>query len=131
MNGNTPYAGPENVTQAGRRASNDLPELSPDQKRELRQNISQIATETRRFLPDVYIVDADISHGAGGPRATVAVQPPVGRPVSAGFTAGADEIEDETIVDEDDRAEVAQGLAASAALQVKQAISEGVTPTAR
>jgi len=130
MNGNTPYAGPTDVTQAGRRASDDLPELSSEQKRTLRQNVSQIATETRRFLPDEYIVDADVSHSAGGPRATVAVQPPVGRPVSAGFTAATDDLEDD-LVDEEDRAEVARGLAASAALQVKQAISEGVTPTAK
>lgn len=131
MNGNNPYAGPSNVTQAGKRSDTDLPDLSSDQKRQLRRSVSQIAAATRDYLPDEYIVDADVSHSAGGPRATVAVQPPIGRPVSAGFTADLDAGEEDALVDEDDQTEVARGLAASAALQVKLAVSDGVTQTAR
>lgn len=131
MNGNNPYAGPSNVTQAGHRSESDLPDLSSDQKRELRRSVSQIAATTREYLPDEYIVDADVSHGASGPRATVAVQPPVGRPVSAGFTAELDTSDEPALVTDDDQAEVARGLAASAALQVKHAVSDNVSPTAR
>lgn len=131
MNGNTPYAGNPNVTQAGRRASEDLPELSTDQKRRLRQDVTRIAAETRQYLPSEYAVDADINHGAAGPMVTVAVQPPVGRPVSAGFSPEQDDLDAERIVNDDDCQEVARGLAASAAFQVKQAVSNDVTPTAR
>lgn len=131
MNGNTPYAGRPGTTQAGKRTSADLPDLSSDEKRRFRQDVSRIAARTREFLPDEYAIDSDISHGAGGPQARVAVQPPVGRPVSAGFTPEQDDFDADRIVDEEDAQEVARGLAASAALQVKQAVSDNVTPTAR
>ncbi|WP_440988775.1 DUF5811 family protein [Haloarchaeobius baliensis] len=131
MNGNTPYAGLPGSTQAGKRASADVPELTAEQKRRLRADVSRIAALTREFLPDEYVVDGDISNGVGGPQATVAVQPPVGNPISAGFTPDVDEFDDDDLIDPEDQAEVARGLAASAALQVKNAISESVTPTAR
>lgn len=131
MNGNTPYAGNPGITQAGRRSAGDLPELTTEQKRALRQNISRIASQTREFLPNEYVVDADVQNGAGGPQATVAVRPPVGHPVSAGFSPENDDFEEEPLIDAEDRSEVARGLAASAALQVKQAIQNDVTPTAR
>lgn len=129
MNGNTPYAGSPGVTQAGKRANADLPELTADQKQSLRDGVSRIATRTREYLPDEYVVGSELSTGAGGPQAMVAVQPPAGYPVSAGFAPDVDDLD--SGIDEDDRKEVAQGLAASAALQVKQAIQEDVTPTAR
>lgn len=131
MNGNTPYAGLPGSTQAGKRASADVPELTAEQKRRLRADVSRIAALTREFLPDEYVVDGDISQGVGGPQATVAVQPPVGNPISAGFTPDVDEFDDDDLIDPEDQAEVARGLAASAALQVKHAISDSVTPTAR
>ncbi|WP_435359550.1 DUF5811 family protein [Haloarchaeobius sp. DFWS5] len=131
MNGNTPYAGRPGVTQAGKRSSADVPELSTNQKRALRAEVSAIASRTREFLPDEYLVDGDVTQGVGGPQATVAVQPPVGSPVSAGFTPDIDDLEGDHLIDPDDQAEVARGLAASAALQVKLAISDSVTPTAR
>lgn len=131
MNGNNPYAGSSDVTQAGHRSDADLPDLSPEQKRRLRRNVSKIASTTREYLPNEFVVDAEVQHSAGGPRATVAVQPPVGRAVSAGFTADLEAGEDEALVNEEDRAEVARGLAASAALQVKLALSDGVDGTAR
>ncbi|MFC4408116.1 MULTISPECIES: DUF5811 family protein [Haloarchaeobius] len=131
MNGNTPYAGLPGSTQAGKRASADVPELTAEQKRRLRADVSRIAALTREFLPDEYVVDGDISNGVGGPQATVAVQPPVGNPISAGFTPDVDEFGDEDLIDPEDQAEVARGLAASAALQVKHAISDSVSQTAR
>jgi hypothetical protein len=131
MNGNTPYAGLPGSTQAGKRASADVPELTAEQKRRLRADVCRIAALTREFLPDEYVVDGDISNGVGGPQATVAVQPPVGNPISAGFTPDVDEFGDEDLIDPEDQAEVARGLAASAALQVKHAISDSVSQTAR
>jgi hypothetical protein len=131
MNGNTPYAGLPGSTQAGKRASADVPELTAEQKQRLRTDVSRIAALTREFLPDEYVVDGDLSNGVGGPQATVAVQPPVGHPVSAGFTPDVDEYDDDDLIDPEDQAEVARGLAASAALQVKHAISDSVTQTAR
>ncbi|USZ70387.1 DUF5811 family protein [Natronosalvus halobius] len=130
MNGNTPYGGLPGVTQAGHRAAADVPELSLEQKRTLQRTVSQIAARTRDFLPDEYIVDADVADGVSGPQALVAVQPPIGHPVSAGFTPDLENTP-EDLISADDRDEVARGLAASAALQVKQAVSDDVTPTAR
>jgi len=131
MNGNTPYAGTPGITQAGKRATADLPELTRDQKRTLRQDVSRIAARTREYLPSEYVVDSEISHGSGGPQVTVAVRPPVGHPVSAGFTPDEDDLDGEDLIAAEDRNEVARGLAASAALQVKQALGENSRPTAR
>ena len=131
MNGNNPYAGLPGSTQAGKRATADIPELTAEQKRTLRADVSRIAAQTREFLPDEYIVNGDVSQGVAGPQATVAVQPPVGNPISAGFTPDTDDFEKETLIEPEDQAEVARGLAASAALQVKQALSDSVQPTAR
>ena len=130
MNGNTPYAGLPGVTQAGQRASADVPKLTGEQKRSLHRDVSRIAARTREYLPDEYVVDTDVSSGVQGPRVRVAVQPPIGHPVSAGFSPNLEE-ETEEIITADERDEVARGLAASAALQVKQAFSDGVKPTAR
>ncbi|WP_435333909.1 DUF5811 family protein [Haloarchaeobius sp. TZWWS8] len=131
MNGNTPYAGRPGITQAGKRAAADVPDLTTDQKRALRREVTAIAARTREFLPSEYVVDGDVTQGMSGPQATVAVQPPVGNPVSAGFTPDVDDLEGEHLIDPADQAEVARGLAATAALQVKHAISDSVTPTAR
>ncbi|MFB6078969.1 MAG: DUF5811 family protein [Halarchaeum sp.] len=113
MNGNTPYAGP-NVDGASE------VELTPEQRRALRDSLARIAARTRDYLPDEYVVGAEIGSNHDGTRATVAVRPPVGNAVSAGFTPEFDE-EDTDIVPASERDEVAQGLAASAALQVKRA----------
>lgn len=130
MNGNTPYAGLPGVTQAGHRAAADVPELTLEQKRTLQRNVSQIAARTRDFLPREYIVDGDVSEGVTGPQALVAVKPPIGHPVSAGFSPDVGDAP-EDVISSDERDEVAQGLAASAVLQVKLALSDNVTPTAR
>lgn len=131
MNGNTPYAGLPGITDAGKRAAEDVPELSDDEKQALRDAVSGIAARTREFLPDEFVVNSNIKHGVGGPRATVAVRPPVGQPVSAGFTPDLEDLETDAPIPDEDREEVAQGLAASAALQVKQSMGDEITPTAR
>ncbi len=130
MNGNTPYAGLPGETGAGQRAAVDVPALSSTQKRVLSRDASRIAARTREFLPNEYVVDADISRGISGPQVTVAVRPPVGHAVSAGFTPELEDAPEEGIT-ADERDEVARGLAASAALQVKQAVSDTVTPTGK
>ncbi|AFZ73155.1 DUF5811 family protein [Natronobacterium gregoryi] len=130
MNGNTPYAGLPGETAAGKRASVDVPDLSSTQRRLLHRDVTRIASRTREYLPSEYVVDADVSTGVGGPQVTVAVRPPIGHTVSAGFAPDLDDVSEEAIT-ADERDEVARGLAASAALQVKQAIGDNVTPTAK
>ena len=131
MNGNTPYGGLPGTTQAGRRTNADLPELTSDERRRFRRDVTRIAARTREFLTDEYVIDASVNHGAAGPQARVAVQPPIGHPVTAGVTPDETDFEAGEVVDDADRQEVARGLAASAALQVKQHVEDGVTPTAR
>lgn len=134
MNGNTPYAGSFDVTQAGKRSPTDIPDLTPHQKRAFRASVTSIAARTREYLPNEYIVGSEISQGTNGPQATVAVQPPVGHAVSAGFQPDGDDLDDDengNLITDEDCNEVARGLAASAALQVKQAVGDDVTPTAR
>jgi hypothetical protein len=127
MNGNNPYAGAPGVVEAGQ-PSKDV-ELSPDQKRMLRRAVAGIVAQTRTYLPDSYAIGSELSYGSNGPQATVAVHPPAGHPVSAGFTPDLDDLE--SGLDDDDRREVARGLAASAALQVMNAVGDGVAQTAR
>lgn len=129
MNGNAPYAGQSNVTDAGQRASADVPDLSVEQRRALQAGLDTVAARTREYLPDEYVVGAQIIAGADGPQGTIAVQPPIGRAVSAGFTPEFEDLEEG--IAEEDRDEVARQLAASAALQVKQAVSEAIAPVAR
>lgn len=131
MNGNTPYAGLPGETGAGQRAAADVPDLSSTQKRSLHRDVSRIAARTREFLPSEYVVDADVSTGLTGPQVTVAVRPPVGHAVSAGFTPDLEDAAAEEVITADERNEVARGLAASAALQVKQAVSDNVRPTGK
>lgn len=106
------------------------PELTSTQRRQLRAGLASIAARTREFLPDEYIVGSEIANSRAGVRATVAVQPPAGNPVSAGFEPDFSADTEEPIPAED-REEVARGLAASAAMQVKQAIGDDVEQTAR
>ena len=128
MNGNTPYGGLPGTTDAGHRMADDRIELTADQRRALRVDLAEITKRVRAYLPDEYIVGAEVSEGSDGPQATVAVQPPVGHPISAGFQP---DLTAEEYITDDDCEEVARGLAASAALQVKQAVSDDITPTAR
>ena len=122
MEGNDPYAGP-----LGRTNSRDV-DLSAEQKDALRDAVSSIVTRTESYLPDGYAVGSELSYGANGPQATVAVRPPAGHPVSAGFQPDIENLEG---LDEEDRAEVARGLAASAAAQVMNAVGDDIERTAR
>ena len=120
MYGNTPYAG-----QPG---EGEPPEVPPATRRALQERVADVEQLTRRYLPDEYRVGSRVGTSNQGPQVTVSVRPPVGNPVSAGFTpdlsAGEEPISGEDVE------EVARGLAASAALQVKQAVGD-VPPTAK
>ncbi|GAB3413094.1 DUF5811 family protein [Haloparvum alkalitolerans] len=127
MNGNNPYAGAPGVAGAGEPEPVDL---SPDQERALRTAVAGIVDRTESYLPDGYIVGSELSVGTGGATATVAVNPPAGHPVSAGFAPDPEELE--TGIEDTDAEEVAKGLAASAAVQVMNAVGDGeLTPTAK
>lgn len=128
MNGNTPYAGLPETTDAGRPMPEELPELTATQRRTLRADLSRITRRVREYLPDEYVVGAEVSQGQSGPQAMIAVQPPIGHPISAGFRP---DLDSEEYITENDREEVARGLAASAALQVKHAVNDEIPPTAR
>ncbi|WP_224333734.1 DUF5811 family protein [Haloprofundus halobius] len=127
MNGNTPFAGVPDAVDA------DQPDLSAeltgDQKQQLRRAVASIVAQTREYLPDGYAIGSELSYDSNGPRATVAVHPPAGHAVSAGFNPDTDDLE--SGLDDEDRREVARGLAASAAMQAMAAVGDGVTPTAR
>lgn len=127
MNGNNPYAGAPGVTNAGQ-PSREV-ELSAEQESALRRAVAGIVSRTESYLPDSYAVGSELSHGMNGPEATVAVNPPAGRPVSAGFSPDLDELD--AGLNESDHDEVAKGLAASAALQTMAAVGDGFTPTAK
>jgi hypothetical protein len=117
MYGNAPFAGDAEQAAAT---------LNATERRRLRQDLANVAARTRDLLPDEYAVGLELAQNADGPRATVAVQPPVGAMVSAGYTPPADS---EVEIAEDERADLAQGLAASAALQVKQVLNgDGMPP---
>jgi len=120
MHRNTPDVGDGDAGQ----------DLTSTQRRQLRAGLASIAARTRDFLPDEYVIGSEIANGHSGVRATVAVQPPAGHPVSAGFEPDFSNDAEEAIPAEDQE-EVARGLAASAALQVKQALGDDVEQTAR
>jgi len=103
MHGNTPYAGPVDA------------EPSPESRRALRRDLVDVATSTRALLSDDFVVGGEISDGEGL-HATVAVQPPAGSVVSAGFEPDA---EDEANVES-----LARDLAAGAVLEAKHAAQD-------
>jgi hypothetical protein len=117
MYGNTPFAGGGEETA-----------LTSEQRQRLRQDLATVAARTRELLPDDFAVGLELAQSSDGPRATVAVQPPVGSVVSAGYTPEEDETD--FSIGEDEQVDLAQGLAASAALQVKQAMND-TSPTAQ
>jgi hypothetical protein len=122
MYGNTPYA--------GRPAEGEVPDVSPATRRALQEGISAVERQTRRYLPDQYQVGSRVGTSGEGPQVTVSVRPPIGNPVSAGFRPEIEGTGEDPIPVEDVE-EVARGLAASAALQVKLAVGEDVPPMAR
>jgi hypothetical protein len=100
------------------------PELTAEQRKQIRQELSTVAARTRELLPGGFVVGSELGSGAGGPQPTVAVRPPVGAPVSATCPLDGVDINDEC-------EDIAVDLAASAALRVKQAVDSGPTPAAR
>jgi len=128
MNGNTPYAGRSDTVEAGKRMSTDVAEVTAEQRAALQEGASDIADRTREYLPDEFTVGAEVTNGATGPKVTVAVRPPVGNPVRAGFEPEFDGDEE---LGDDELTDVAQGLAAGAALQAKIAVGEDAELAAR
>lgn len=104
MHGNTPHAGPSDA------------EPSPDRRRALRRELVDVATSTRDLLSDEFVVGGEISDDEGALHATVAVQPPAGSVVSAGFEPEAADTADGADVES-----LAQDLAAGAVLEAKHA----------
>lgn len=115
MYGNSPI-GDESSTE----------KLTPEERENLREGLSSVASRTRELLPGEFVVGSEIVHSTGGLRATIAVQPPVGHVVSADYTPDED-----VAISAEERDDIATGLAASAALQVKDAMSEDDSPTAK
>ncbi len=101
-------------------------ELTSEQRKHLRQDLSTVAERTRDLLPGEFVVGSELVDGSNGPQATVAVQPPIGGIVSANCS-----LTDELTIDETQQEDLAVGLAASAALQVKQATQGDQSPVAR
>lgn len=117
MYGNTPFR-------------DDTPsrELTAEERKHLRRDLSSVAARTREFLPGEFVVGSELTEDLTGPRATIAVQPPVGAVVSANYTP---EDDDEVDIDDEERETIAVGLAASAALQVKEATEDDSAPIAK
>lgn len=110
MHGNTPHAGPPDS------------DPSPERRRALRRDLLDVATSTRSLLSEEFVVGGEITEGDGSLQATVAVQPPYGSVVSAGFQPDADE--DANVES------FAKDLAAGAVLEAKQS-NRDVQPAAR
>lgn len=112
-------------TQFG--ADTEAVTLTSEQRQALRRDLSNVTAGLRDVLPGEFVVGSEITDSSGGPRATVAVQPPLGSVVSAGFTPTEEKME----ISDDERDDIVHGLAASAALQVKQAMRDDAAPTAQ
>ncbi len=125
MNGN--YTGSGGQPVGGGRTTS-IEELSAGQKDALRHAVAGIVAETESYLPEGYQVGSELAT-ASGATATVAVDPPAGHPVTAGYSPDPDELDGG--LDAETQREVAQGLAASAVLQVMNAVGDGITPTGR
>lgn len=104
MHGNSPHAGPAEA------------EPSVESRRALRRELVDVAASTRALLSDEFVVGAEISGNTDGLRATVAVRPPAGSVVSAGFEPDEDDAAAETL---------ARELAAGAVLEAKRAARGG------
>jgi hypothetical protein len=107
MHGNSPHAGPADA------------EPSPERRRALRRELADVAASTRSLLSDEFVVGAELSGRAEGLQATVAVRPPAGSVVSAGFEPGGAEASVQSL---------ARDLAAGAVVEAKRAAREGPRP---
>ena len=104
MHGNTPHDGPVET------------EFAPEDRRALRRDLVDVATSTRDLLSDDFVVGGEISDDDGALHATVAVQPPAGSVVSAGFEPEGHEAGDVE--------SLARDLAAGAVLEAKHAAQD-------
>ena len=106
----------------------DPVELTPEQRTSVQNGVSAVVARTREYLTDEYVVGSELSES--GLEAMIAVQPPIGNPVSASLQTelGGD---GPTIIDSDEQAEIAKGLAASAAHQMMLALGEEFEAAAR
>jgi len=107
MHANSPHAGPAD------------PDVSVEHRRALRRDLAAVAAETRELLSDEFVVGAELSGHTEGLRATVAVQPPAGSVVSAGFDGGADATPPDAL---------ALDLAAGAVVEAKRSARGGPRP---
>ncbi|PSQ00839.1 hypothetical protein BRC89_01220 [Halobacteriales archaeon QS_4_70_19] len=98
MHGNTPYAGRP-----------DEGETTSDRRRSVRRDLASVTASTRSLLTDDFVVGGEVTDGADGLSATVAVRPPVGQVVTV------------ELAPEDLTGDLAPELAAGAALQVLNA----------
>lgn len=103
MHGNTPHGG----------APTSGVEPTPEHRRTLREDLVSVAASTRELLSDEFVVGGEISDNDGGLQATIAVQPPAGSVVSAGFETNGNEV--------DDIESLAVDLAAGAVMEAKHA----------
>jgi len=94
----------------------DEESLTREQRESLRDDLTTIAARTRKLLTGEYVVGAQISEGAGGPRGRIAVQSPRGGMVTADYTPEGD-----VTISEEERDDLVRGLAASAALEEMRA----------
>ncbi|RNJ27158.1 DUF5811 family protein [Halosegnis longus] len=85
-------------------------ELTTEQRRELRAGGTAVAARTRELLPREFVIGTELVDSHDGVQAAVAVQPPNGTVVSAGFQLSE--------LDEDgDTDDIARQIAAGAALE--------------
>ncbi|MFB6311863.1 MAG: DUF5811 family protein [Salinirussus sp.] len=102
----------------------DDPEFSPTERRHLRRDLESVAARTRELLPGDFIVGSELRTSPSGPTARIAVRPPIGSPVTADY----DPDDPDRRIDPAERDELATGLAASAALEVKRAFPDDPPP---
>lgn len=88
-------------------APHDAPELTSEQRRHLRAQGTAVAARTRELLSEGFVVGSELVENHDGVRATVAVRPPSGTVVSAGFE----------LAEADDADDLARQIAAGAALE--------------
>lgn len=103
-----------------------LDELTEEERKLLNRELSSVAARTRELLPGEFVVGSELTHDMNGPRATLAVEPPIGAVVSANYVP-----EGEINLSDEIREDLAVGLAASAAFQVKQTLDADRLPAAR
>jgi hypothetical protein len=101
--------------------------LTAEERQELRRDLSTLTARMRDLLPPEFVVGSEITSDDTGPRATLAVQPPLGGVVSADYSPESGDV----AITDDERDDIVHSLAASAAIQVKQAMGDDPAPFAQ